>query len=225
VAPPHNPSSRSRSRTKWAQRVLPAFFLATALAATGGTAASFPEFSRPYSIGGCDGAHIDPVGVLFHGDEAGGQGSLSDVVRHTGWTNSDGSTQQLRVLIDDSPLDYSCRDQYGQAASAGSTDARDHIRIWRIPFYDGRGVPYKSAGTPHSEYYDCGQHQIYDENASGDSGYDVGRQVLKSYYYPTVHQMETEYWGNTDPRWNDCNNYWFRSNGYGVKIQINTSHG
>jgi hypothetical protein len=210
-----------------------AVVVASVVAAAGGVSgalADFPDFSAQYTQdtdGNCQDDPIDPVNVLFKGEEAGYANTASQIELHANWPNQDGSAQNLRVNIEGG--DFRCDRLATQRANGGSDDSRMHIRLWPIPAARD-GDEKKTVGDAHHEdwvswapWNPCGAptgggHAV-DSNGDNGSGFDQGRRTLRHKFDEAGHSTDNDYWGNTR-NFEQCDGDLAGSDGTGAVISI-----
>ena len=185
---------------------------------------SFPNWSAPYSSkSGSDcvsSAWVDPVTMVFEGDEAHAPNVARAFGRHLGWGNQSGSAQRLYVKESAVPS-YQCKGMDEQRANGCGTCTRTHARLWRIPASSGANK--KVAATPHHEdwVWYCG-HAV-DANGSNGSGFDKGRHAVARGFELNGHSRQNHNWGNTR-NFKQCDGDWAGSNGVGVSIGMGHLH-
>ncbi len=176
----------------------------------------FPEFSWPYTQamdGDCQHDTIDPITTAFRGDSGGLSRTVWLVENHAGWTNLDGSPQNLRMRV--SGPDYDCRSQGNQRANHGNFyPDRFHIRLWRIPASVSPDLT--TVGDAHHEDVTFCGHAV-DQNGSAVSGFDRGRDELSEAFFDAGHPVTHEVWGNTRT-FQQCDGGYAGSNGIGDLI-------
>lgn len=196
---------------------------ALAIAAWPTLSSGFPNWSAPYaSRPGYDcvsTAWVDPVGVVFEGDEARHQNVARAFEVHLGWYDNSGEGQALYVKYVQGG--YLCVLLDHQRANGGGPQGRHHIRLWHIPA--STGPDKKVAGTPHHEdwVFPCG-HAV-DANGPNGSGFDRGRQAVRDAFASVGHAVDHREWGNTR-NFKQCDNEWAGSNGGGVNIGMGHTH-
>lgn len=193
-------------------------------------ATGFPdEVSSRYSDSGssCGSNGVDPVTVMFTGDQATAANVSGQIARdHASWTNESGSLQSLGVRVNQDPGDKGCDEMDAQRANGSSTDNRKHIRIWRVPYYDGENKKVQT--TPHHEDFvlgpSCFGNHAVDSNGDNGSGFDRGRVAVREIFADAGHDIDAQLdWGNTR-NFLQCDGDYARSNGNGVRIGMGHTH-
>src|SRR5919108_1900962 len=179
---------------------------------------AFPDWSGPYSSksdSNCTSEYwVDPVTLLFEGDEAHAANVARAFEVHLGWYNQSGGGQRLRVKYNSTQ--YTCKYMDEQRANGCGTCTRTHARLWHVPA--SGGANHKVAATPHHEDWITLRfcHAV-DENGPNGSGFDRGRQAVANGFEANGHSREHQYWGNTR-NFRQCDGGLAGSNGNGVKI-------
>jgi hypothetical protein len=182
------------------------------LALTVPAAAHFDASDR-YTHGGCPattGNRVDPLNVLFRTWGTYGR-ALSQTQAHAGWGDENGSTQSF--------VDHAtCSTMHGQRASASVFRSRFHVRV-RGQHQDPV-LGWTAAGDAHHEdvVVTCG-HAV-DSNGPEGSGFDQGRNELRSRFAGAGHAISTgNWWGNTQ-NFKQCDGDLAGSNGYTTYITL-----
>lgn len=202
---------------------LVAAFVVLALGAA--SARAFPDWSAPYSTDAGNSCNttgwVDPVTIVFNGDQANAVNAKNSVEAHLGWYNDSGSGQDLLVRVTSSG-GFVCAQFDFQRASAGALSDRKHIRMWRIP--SSADANKKVAGTPHVEDWvfgdGCFSHAV-EPNGSDGSGFDKGRRSVQNGF--ADHGTSNANWGNTR-NFRQCNGRYAGSNGTGAIINMGHIH-
>jgi hypothetical protein len=137
---------------------------------------------------------------------------------HFGWSNANSAAQYFASH-------GNCLAHTEDPASAGNP--RYHVRIKKTTDGDSYwGVT--SASTPHYEReVDCSwwpwetNHAVYGPPSTGWSGFVEGRQrIIDGLYFREGHYFwGYQWWGNTEPRVNQCNGDHAFGDGYVGFIQ------
>jgi len=163
--------------------------------------------SSEYTYGDCSAdSRVDPINFVWYGATAYASNSGVHTQAHTGWSNTDGSSQVFFTH-------GSCRSNNTQRASAGGSSTRFHIRLFQTYHLDDEGR-FETVGAAHHEDYvfPCG-HAV-DSNGDAGSGFDQGKLELFSRLYGTHHYYGANaYWGNTISM-RQCDGDYAGSNGY-----------
>jgi hypothetical protein len=174
--------------------------------------AHFDTSSR-YTHAACPGTaanRSDPVNVVFHGWGTWGRAD-SQIVAHTGWTATSGTTQ---LFVDHA----GCLPQHAQRASGEAS--RFHVRI--------RGqhpdpvLGWAAAGSVHHEDLvlfpiPCG-HAV-DANGDQGSGFDRGRDELDARFRAAGHETSLAWWGNTQS-FRQCDGDYAASDGLVAFVEL-----
>jgi len=169
--------------------------------------------SAPYTHGGCPGTtsnRIDPLNVVFW-DWGTYDRVFSQIQSHAGWNDDGGSSQ---TFVDHS----TCYAMHGQRASSGIASTRFHIRIRGQ--HSDPSLGWTATGDAHHEdlVITCG-HAV-DSNGPSGSGFDQGRNTLRTYFSNAGHSISTNnFWGNTQ-NFKQCDGDLAGSNGYTTFIQL-----
>jgi hypothetical protein len=183
------------------------------LVLTGPPALAHLDTADPYTHGDCPATpanRVDPINVVFTTWGTWGRAE-SQVVSHTGWTATSGSTQSF--------ADHgSCFPMHTQRASGHGS--RFHVRV--------RGqhpdpvLGWAAVGAAHHEDnvlfpVPCG-HAV-DSNGPGGSGFDQGRDELESRFTLVGHSAYRVWWGNTQS-FKQCDGDYAASDGWTVFIEL-----
>lgn len=196
-----------------------------------------PSGSYAFGSSDCTGGKSDPVGVLFRGRHGGPTNVAKFISKETGWEWTENDNPQ-GLLVHQTDGSYGCRatDVARAEHTVDGPFSRYHIRLWYVPASQGTGEA-KTVGTPHHEDWvwddpltnHCtgatyaGNHAV-DEGGvkqEKESGFTRGRHKLKEDFQGR-HAIESEYWGNT-VEFEQCDNGWAGSDGWGITIWINNS--
>lgn len=202
--------------TAWLVLGLPIAVVALSIAVP---AAAHFDGSDRYTHGGCPAAagnRVDPLNVLFRAWGTHGR-ALSQTQSHAGWGDDGGSTQSF--------ADHgSCAAMHGQRASAGLLSSRYHVRVRGQ--HEDAVLGWTATGAAHHEdlVLTCG-HAV-DSNGPEGSGFDQGRNELRSRFASAGHAISTgNWWGNTQ-NFKQCDGDLAGSNGYTTYITLHqVNHG
>jgi hypothetical protein len=155
----------------------------------------------------------DPVNLIFYG--SGYADRAADSINyHFGWSNAGGGTQYFASH-------GNCLPHTHDPASSGSP--RYHVRIKKTWDGDPGGWEVTAAAAPHYERnVDCTwgpfgtDHAVYGTPSVTWSGYVEGRQrIIDGLYFREGHYFwGYQWWNNTEPRVNQCNNDYAWGDGY-----------
>jgi hypothetical protein len=185
---------------------------ASVLALSGVAHAHFDPGDR-YTHGGCPALaenRVDPVNVVFHGWGTWGR-AASQVESHAGWRATTGSAQHF--------LDHAtCRSLHAQRSSGQGS--RFHVRI-RGQHPDG-ALGWTATGDAHHEDLvllplPCG-HAV-DADGPGGSGFDQGREELRSRFEAAGHESTRSWWGNTQS-FKQCDGDYAGSDGWTAYVEL-----
>jgi hypothetical protein len=166
-----------------------------------------------YTHNGCPGTNtnrVDPINFVFDiwgtWDRA-----MSQMRTHSGWYDQGGSTQ---TFVDHG----NCYQMISQAASAGVSSSRFHIRLH--PIHHDDYVGWTSVGDAHHEdfVWYCPGHAV-DSNGSNGSGFDQGRRQLRTAFSNAGHSWTSVWWGNTQ-NFRQCDGDYAGSDGYTVWVDL-----
>jgi len=199
--------------------------------------------------GKCSGEKSDPVGIVFRG-HAGVINVREETSEWTGWNNMDtgfsvfgfklsSDKQGLRVRQPNGT--FNCEENQAAIAQAGGANSRYHVRLWRAYSQAGNLV---AVGTPHHEdfvkhleiagisYDHCeleppwlkiGNHAVdkggVKQPGTPESGFDKARHLLYNTFSGVGYTTSSEKWGNTQ-EYEQCDEDWAGSNGYGVTVSL-----
>jgi hypothetical protein len=153
---------------------------------------------------------VDPINVVFRTWGTWGRAE-SQIVSHTGWTATSGTTQSF--------ADHGgCFPMHAQRASGHGS--RFHVR-WRGQHPD-EALGWTATASAHHEDnvlfpLPCG-HAV-DSIGAGGSGFDQGRDELESRFTSAGHSAYRVWWGNTQS-FKQCDGDYAASDGWTVFIEL-----
>lgn len=154
---------------------------------------------------------LDPVSLIFY-DWGYADRSANSINFHFGWGNDNASAQFFASH-------GNCEASTQDPTSGGNP--RYHVRIKKTTDGDATwGVT--SASTPHYERtVDCSYWPFTTQHAVYPNGFNDGRErIINGLYFRDGHSFAGyQWWGNTEPRVNQCNGDHAASDGYVGFIQ------
>ena len=171
------------------------------------------DLSDRYTHSACpasSGNRVDPLNVLFRTWGTYGR-ALSQTQSHAGWGDDGGTAQSF--------VDHAaCASMHGQRASARVLASRFHVRVRGQ--HEDPALGWTATGDAHHEdlVFPCG-HAV-DSNGTEGSGFDQGRNELRSRFASSGHVVSSgNWWGNTQ-NFKQCDGDLAGSNGYTTYITL-----
>jgi hypothetical protein len=199
----------ARHRARLAGFLITAVASALALAALSGPAAAHfdsGQWSHESSACSYSNTRLDPITIIFY-NWGYADRSANSLNYHFGWHN-DGATAQYFASHGN------CLQNTHDPTSGGNP--RYHIRIKKT--YDGDSYwGVTSASTPHYERtVDCSIIPFTTQHAVYPNGFNDGRErIINGLYFRDGHGFwGYQWWGNTEPRVNQCNGDRAAADGY-----------